>query len=77
MKVKTQDPIVLKNIELLDNRSCVGVMKYGVYLNREDLSLRDFLVHALEETLDKANYLQAAIHKIDNEAIHIPDNNRY
>lgn len=61
------DPIVEANVSLLRARSQVGIQKYGVTLERGDLSLRDWLEHALMETLDNANYLQAAIHAIDKE----------
>lgn len=58
-----------KNVEdlrqLLADRAAVGLKKYGVTTMRDDLSLRDWLQHALEETLDKAVYLRAAIRKLD------------
>jgi hypothetical protein len=47
-------------------RSQVGIKKYGVALDRTDLSLRDWLQHAYEETLDQANYLKRAIVEIDS-----------
>lgn len=47
-------------------RSQVGIAKYGVTLDRTDLSLRDWLQHAYEETLDQANYLKRAILEITN-----------
>jgi len=50
---------------MLLERSQVGIAKYGTTTDRDDLSLRDWLQHALEETLDKAVYLQAAISKIE------------
>jgi hypothetical protein len=46
-------------------RSQFGIAKYGVTLERTDLSLRDWLQHAYEETLDQANYLKRAIMEID------------
>ena len=46
-------------------RSQLGIKKYGVTLDREDLSLRDWLQHAYEETLDQANYLKRAILEIE------------
>jgi hypothetical protein len=46
------------------SRSEIGISKYGVTTDRDDLSLLDWLQHALEETLDKAVYLQAAISKL-------------
>lgn len=64
----TPDPVVEANVRALRERSHVGIAKYGVMLDRTDLSLRDWLQHALEETLDKANYLQAAIRKLDADA---------
>ena len=51
--------------ELLKRRAEIGLAKYGVTTMREDLDLRAWLQHALEETLDKAVYLRAAIRKLD------------
>lgn len=53
---------------MLLERSQVGLKKYGVTTDRPDLNLRDWLQHALEETLDKAVYLRAAIRKLDEKA---------
>ena len=44
-----------------------GLAKYGVTTDNNPLSLRAWLQHALEEALDMANYLQAAISKLDEE----------
>lgn len=49
------------------SRSAKGIAKYGVTLERTDLTLRDWLQHAYEETLDQANYLKRAIMEIDGE----------
>lgn len=46
-------------------RSQLGIKKYGVTLDRSDLSLRDWLQHAYEETLDAAHYLKRAIMEIE------------
>ncbi len=46
-------------------RSQLGIKKYGVTLERDDLSLKDWLQHAYEETLDQANYLKRAIISIE------------
>jgi len=48
-------------------RSQLGIAKYGTTLERTDLTLRDWLQHTYEETLDQANYLKRAIMKIDQE----------
>lgn len=46
-------------------RSQHGIKKYGVTLDRTDLSLKDWLQHAYEETLDQANYLKRAIIELE------------
>lgn len=61
------DPVVEANRDLLRSRSNLGVKKYGCTLASSGLTLRDFLNHALQESLDHANYLQAAIMRLDNE----------
>jgi len=67
MAETSPDKNVEKNRELLLQRSIVGLAKYGVTTDNNPLPLRDWLQHALEETLDLANYLQAAISKLDEE----------
>ena len=42
-----------------------GFKEYGVTVDREDYTLRDWLQEAYEETCDTAKYLKAAIEKID------------
>ena len=46
-------------------RSVLGIAKYGVTLDRTDLTLRDWLQHAYEETMDQANYLKRAILELE------------
>jgi hypothetical protein len=55
------DPIVAKTCALLLSRSAVGIAKYGVTLARTDLSRKQWLVHARDEALDMALYLQRLI----------------
>lgn len=64
---KSPDVNVEKNRELLLQRSIVGLEKYGVTTENNPLALKQWLRHALEEALDLANYLQAAISKIEKE----------
>ena len=64
---ESPDSNVEKNREMLLQRSIVGLAKYGVTTDNNPLSLREWLQHALEEALDMANYLQAAISKLDAE----------
>lgn len=61
------DPIVAMVRADLLRRSQVGIAKYGVTLARTDLSLRDWLQHAYDETLDQANYLKRAIVSLDTD----------
>ena len=63
----TKDKIVLQVMNDLNDRSRVGVDKYGVTLECEDLNLKDWLQHAYEECLDQANYLKRATLEIENK----------
>lgn len=55
------DPIVESVIEKLRSRSVRGLDKYGVGLDREDLSVVEWLTHLQEELLDAAGYLEKLI----------------
>lgn len=46
-------------------RQVFGLSKYGVSVADNPLTLRDWLQHAYEETLDKAVYLKRAIEEMD------------
>ena len=43
-----------------------GIAKYGTTVEDNHLTLKEWLQHAYEETLDQANYLKRAIVEIDN-----------
>jgi len=45
----------------LQQRAELGLSKYGVTLLRTDLTTLDWLVHAQEEALDLANYLEVLL----------------
>ena len=47
------------------SRQEMGIAKYGTTVADNPLSLRQWLQHAYEETLDKAIYLKRAIAEID------------
>lgn len=47
-------------------RQKVGILKYGVTVANNPLSLRDWLQHQYEELLDGAVYCKRAIQEIDN-----------
>lgn len=57
------DNIVEEVRQDLHKRSQRGIKKYGTTLDRKDLSLKEWVQHAYEESLDKALYLK----KIYNE----------
>jgi len=46
-------------------RQQMGIKKYGTTLAGNQLPLREWLVHAYQETLDQALYLRRAIQEID------------
>lgn len=48
-------------------RAEVGKSKYGVTMEREDLSRLEWLVHAQEEAMDLAIYLQKIIEVINTK----------
>ena len=61
VQVVSRDAVVEANRKLLLERSNVGIEKYGVTLAQSGLTHRQLLQHALEESLDHANYLQAIL----------------
>ena len=63
------DANVELNRKMLLDRSKVGLEKYGVTTERDDLTPAQWAQHAIEEALDFANYLQALRKKLED-----PDN---
>ena len=49
-------------------RQQAGINKYGTTVANNNLSLREWLQHALEESLDQAIYLRRAIAEIDKQS---------
>ncbi len=49
--------------EKIQKRAELGLKKYGVTLERTDLSNLEWLIHAQEEAMDLANYLEVIIQK--------------
>ena len=58
MKVGLEDKIVESVIEQFKQRSEVGIKKYGVTLDRTDLSRLEWLNHAQQEAMDLILYLE-------------------
>jgi len=64
--VKT-DSIVDGVIDKLIDRAVVGKRKYGVTLDRNDLSLSEWLTHLQEELMDAVNYIERIKKVVDGE----------
>jgi phosphopentomutase len=64
--VKT-DSIVDGVIDKLISRAVVGKKKYGVTLDRNDLSLSEWLTHLQEELMDAVNYIERIKKVVDGE----------
>ena len=53
-----KDSIVNSVISKFINRSDVGIKKYGVTLDRDDLDINEWINHAQEEHMDAILYLE-------------------
>jgi hypothetical protein len=51
----------------ITDRQQKGITKYGLTVAENPLSLKEWLQHAYEETLDKAIYLKRAITEMEND----------
>ena len=56
-----KDQIIKKVVEKITSRSEVGIQKYGTTLDRDDLSLLDWLNHLQEELMDACGYIEKII----------------
>lgn len=55
--------------EKIQTRAQFGLKKYGVTLEREDLTLRQWFVHLQEELMDACAYVEVVLSKIDSAGI--------
>lgn len=58
----------LRVCRMIAERQMRGIQKYGTTVEANPLTLRDWLQHALEESLDHAIYLKRAIEELDRRA---------
>ncbi len=58
VSIDNKDSVVFRIAQLLKTRSETGIRKYGTTLDRTDLSIKQWIDHAIEESLDHALYLQ-------------------
>ena len=56
-----------KVCEDIAQRQALGIQKYGVTVEENQLSLLEWLQHAYEECLDQAVYLKRAIDEIKEQ----------
>lgn len=65
--VQKTDSVVDSIIDKFIDRANMGSKKYGTNLDREDLSLSDWLEHALQEHMDAILYLQKIKSMVDGK----------
>lgn len=58
MNQEVKDQVVLAVMAKFAERSAAGIRKYGVTLDREDLSFLDWLNHLQEELMDATLYIE-------------------
>ena len=72
MDQKSENTSVDKNVEEVRRKMCeraaIGLQKYGVTTERDDLSTLQWLQHAQEEAMDFAVYLERLIQDLKNRA---------
>jgi hypothetical protein len=61
------DSIVTSIIEQFENRAVKGKEKYGVDLDRTDLSLLEWIEHAKQEHMDAILYLEKIKQEISDQ----------
>lgn len=61
------DSIVYKVVKKFNQRAQVGLSKYGTNLDRDDLSVNDWIQHAQEELMDGILYLEKLKTKCDGK----------
>lgn len=64
--IKT-DSIVDSVVDKFIDRARVGKAKYGTDMDRDDLSLSEWLTHAIEEHMDAILYLQKIQRLVDGK----------
>ena len=69
MNQKVTDKIVLSVMAKYAERSAAGLKKYGVTLDRQDLTIYDWINHAQEEAMDFTLYLERIRKEISLEKV--------
>jgi hypothetical protein len=63
--IDNKDTVVYRIAHLLRSRSETGIRKYGTTLDRTDLEVKQWIDHAIEESLDHALYLMKLKDELD------------
>ena len=61
------DNIVERVVSLFRSRSQIGIQKYGITLDKNELSNREWLQHLQEELMDAALYVEKIKSIIDEQ----------
>ena len=61
-----RDPVVEDVVKKFRKRSELGIKKYGTTLDDNHLSLKEWLTHAMEESMDQTLYMNKIIMTLDN-----------
>lgn len=69
------DTIVESVIENFKKRSIIGYLKYGVTMDRNDLTYLEWVTHLQEELMDACIYLEK-IKQTTNEIKRLSDSNK-
>jgi hypothetical protein len=69
MNQEITDKVVLSVMAKYAERSATGLRKYGVTLDREDLTIFDWINHAQEEAMDFTLYLERIRKEISLEKV--------
>jgi len=62
-----KDFIVESVIDQFKDRSNVGIKKYGTTLDRNDLTMLEWLIHLQQELMDATLYIEKLKSKLDYE----------
>jgi hypothetical protein len=62
-----RDFIVESVIDQFKDRSNVGIKKYGVTLDRDDLTMLEWLIHLQQELMDATLYIEKLKSKLNYE----------
>ena len=68
-----KDSIVESVVNQFKQRSQIGINKYGVTLDRNDLSLIEWLEHTKQEQMDSVLYLEKAIKELRKQSMMTSD----